>query len=496
VNRLAGVARTFLGLAGLAGALALAACQGENLSGIPAKALKPLPREMVALIESKNMDLGSPILARIFKEESEVEIWKQDRSGRFALLKTYPICRWSGELGPKIKEGDRQAPEGFYTITPAQMNPHSAYHLAVNIGYPNEFDRANGRTGSHLMIHGDCSSRGCYAMTDEQMSEIYALARDSFFAGQRTFQVQAFPFRMTPLNMARHRNNPNMPFWKMLKQGYDHFEVTRLQPKVDVCDRRYVFNAEPAAGTRFNPTGPCPPYTVRSEIAEAVAEKTRRDEQQTVALIRSGVAAAPVKTGRDGGMHRSFYAQLTGQEVRFENGDVRAIPNARAPTSFLSTSFSPPQESTPAAGTPAASTAFANVPMPRPAPRAKVGARLASTGSVETQQESVMQRVGASFSRWIGLANDEEKAAASAAAERAPSPQHATSRSPQAATTASSIAPRPRPHVQPQTQPEATASADAGSQSRALSFGGTTTISGAAPVIRADSFESRWSAAR
>ena len=60
---------------------------------------------------------------RIFKEEAELEVWKEDKTGRFALLKTYPICRWSGELGPKVKEGDRQAPEGFYTITPALMNP-------------------------------------------------------------------------------------------------------------------------------------------------------------------------------------------------------------------------------------------------------------------------------------------------------------------------------------------------------------------------------------
>ena len=83
-----------------------------------AKAARPLSDKMVAEIESKNMDKESPILIRVFKEESELEVWKQDRTGRFALLKTYPICRWSGELGPKIKEGDRQAPEGFYTHHP------------------------------------------------------------------------------------------------------------------------------------------------------------------------------------------------------------------------------------------------------------------------------------------------------------------------------------------------------------------------------------------
>jgi len=123
------------------------------------------------------------------------------------------------------------------------MNPQSAYYLSFNTGYPNAYDRSLGHTGSELMVHGDCSSRGCYAMTDEQIAEIYALGRESFFGGQKSFQFQAYPFRMTPLNMARHRNNPNMPFWKMIKEGYDHFEVTRQEPKVDFCEKKYVFDA-------------------------------------------------------------------------------------------------------------------------------------------------------------------------------------------------------------------------------------------------------------
>ena len=212
----------------------------------------------------KDMDLQSPILVRLFKQEAELEVWKQDRSGRFALLKTYPICRWSGDLGPKVREGDRQAPEGFYSITPAQMNPQSAYYLSFNTGYPNAYDRALGRTGSQLMVHGDCSSRGCYAMTDEQIAEIYSLGRESFFGGQNAFQFQAYPFQMTPINMAKHRNNPNMPFWKMIKEGYDHFEVTRQEPKVDFCEKKYVFDAaKPPNATRdpvFDASAKCPAY--------------------------------------------------------------------------------------------------------------------------------------------------------------------------------------------------------------------------------------------
>ena len=213
-------ARALLASAAIAAAIALAGCDAESISHT-GRAKAPLSEKMIAEISAKNMDKESPILGRIFKEESEMEIWKQNRDGEFVLLKTYPICRWSGDLGPKKKEGDRQAPEGFYTITPGQMNPNSSYYLAFNTGFPNAYDRAMGYTGGELMVHGDCSSRGCYAMTDEQIQEIYALARESFFGGQKAFQLQAFPFRMTPLNMAKHRDNPNFAFWKMLKEGYD-----------------------------------------------------------------------------------------------------------------------------------------------------------------------------------------------------------------------------------------------------------------------------------
>src|SRR5581483_5841531 len=222
-------ARTLLTLFVLAGALALAGCYGVEGYPIPARAMKELSPETLALLAQKNMPKDSPILIRVFKEESELEVWKQDTSGRYALLKVYPICRWSGELGPKKVQGDRQAPEGFYSITPGLMNPNSNYYLAINIGFPNAYDRANNYSGACLMIHGDCSSAGCYAMTDEQIGEIYSLAREAFLGGEKSFQIQAYPFRMTPANMARHRNNPNMAFWKMLKEGNDHLLVSHQE---------------------------------------------------------------------------------------------------------------------------------------------------------------------------------------------------------------------------------------------------------------------------
>jgi murein L,D-transpeptidase YafK len=296
--------------------LLLSACVADSVgvSNYGAKHLAPLSSQTIALLEERGMDKQSPILLRIYKEESELQVWKQTREGRYAHLKTYPICRWSGELGPKVKEGDRQAPEGFYPITPELMNPHSNYHLAFNLGFPNAFDQSLGRTGAFLMVHGDCSSRGCYAMTDEQISEIFALAREAFDGGQLAFQVQAFPFHMTAQNLASHRNSPHLAFWRMLKEGSDHFEVSGLEPKIDVCGQRYVFNGIPQDMSKvFNPMRACPAYDIPAEIASAVRAKRQKDERDFALLESRNVPVQPVRTGRDGGTNPVFASRLQPQ---------------------------------------------------------------------------------------------------------------------------------------------------------------------------------------
>jgi murein L,D-transpeptidase YafK len=294
-------------------AAALTPCLGEDSNQLPTRATKELPPELLSLLRQKKMPKHSPILVRIFKEEAELEVWKQDTTGRFQILKTFPICRWSGDLGPKLHEGDRQAPEGFYTVTPELMNPNSNFYLAINTGFPNSFDKANNRDGSLLMIHGDCTSSGCYAMTDEQIGEIYSLARDSLL-GRPSFQVQAYPFRLTPANLARHRTHPQLAFWKMLKIGNDHFEATHLEPKVDVCNRRYVFDAQPPPNSPdplvFNPTGKCPAFVVNPKIARRALEKQRTDELEYARLLEDNVPTAPIYSGLDGGMNEIFLARF------------------------------------------------------------------------------------------------------------------------------------------------------------------------------------------
>jgi len=482
-----GWARTLLASAAIAAACALAGCETDGGTVSPtvaAKAMAPLSGDMMTLLEQKGMPKESPILVRIFKEEAELEVWKQDGSGQYALLKTYPICRWSGELGPKIKQGDRQAPEGFYTITPGQMNPNSAWYLSFNLGFPNAYDRANDRTGQFLMVHGDCSSAGCYAMTDEQMGEIYALGREAFLGGQKAFQVQAYPFRLTARNMARHRNNPAMPFWRMLKEGNDHFETTRQEPKVGVCDKRYVFDVE--TNGRLDPRGKCPALQVPNEIATPVAAKQQRDEQEFAALVARNVPTAPVKTGADGGMNELFLAKLRSKDKFDENGRIFSLASTqRVPA--MGNNVNPPKN----VNLGDSETTTASVPPPAPT-------RVASADSGSSG--SMFGSLFSSGSKWFGGSSSEpppaQPAVAAAKPRVAPQPKVAT------AHAAGAVRPaQPRPQVAEERkpapqQPAPVATASAAPPPATASAAPSGMIAGSAPVVSSSSFDSRWGGMR
>src|SRR5580692_3776332 len=267
----------------------LAACDDYQVAGGSGRSLRPIPADTIALMQQKDTTPSSPVLIRTYKKEAEFEIWKMKSDGRYELLKTYPMCRWSGQLGPKTREGDRQVPEGFYTIAPGQMNPNSNYYLSFNVGYPNAYGRAFGRSGGNIMVHGICSSAGCMSMTDAQIAEIYAIAREAFNGGQREIQMQSYPFHMTAENLAKHRLDRNIDFWKQLKSGADHFEVTKLEPKVGVCGKHYVFDAAPDKGGSMEASAPCPTLQ-RDETLEAeVTEKQSHDDVDVAELIKKGV---------------------------------------------------------------------------------------------------------------------------------------------------------------------------------------------------------------
>ena len=261
--------------------------------------LRPISKDSMMLLGKKGMDTVQPMFVRIFKEESELEVWKQRADGRYYHFKTYPICNWSGDLGPKLAQGDKQAPEGFYKVARGQMNPNSQFHLAFNLGFPNAYDKAQKRSGDFLMVHGKCKSAGCYAMTDALIEEIYALARESFVGGQETIHVHAFPFRMTDANMTRHAKHKWAPFWKTLKEGYDHFEVSRTTPEVAVCQRNYVVNVKvPANMSRIDPEGPCPRFErpVVQAFAPNPAEKHADERILVQGSKERTVVSAPPST--------------------------------------------------------------------------------------------------------------------------------------------------------------------------------------------------------
>lgn len=197
-------------------------------------------------LAAAEMNDGDPVFIRAFKEEKQLELWiRQRATGKFELFRTYSIVAASGQLGPKLAEGDQQVPEGFYAVPPAAMNPDSKFHLAFNIGYPNEFDRAHHRTGGAIMVHGDRRSTGCLAMTDEKIDEIYTLCAAAHANEQAFFLVHLFPFRMTAERMEKTAGDPNESFWKNLKVGYDIFETTHVPPEASVSDGLYQFQKTP-----------------------------------------------------------------------------------------------------------------------------------------------------------------------------------------------------------------------------------------------------------
>lgn len=408
-------------VASLAGLL-LSACQ-ESGGLDSGRAWKPIPRETLALMEAKGTTKHSPILVRAFKKEAELEVWKMKADGTYALLKTYPVCRWSGQLGPKKREGDRQVPEGFYSVTPGLMNPNSNYYLSFNIGYPNAYDRAHGYTGGLIMVHGACSSAGCFSMTDEQIAEIYAIAREAFAGGQRSIQVQSMPFRMTPQNMARYRLDPNMKFWNQIKEGYDHFEVTKREPQVAVCGRRYVFNATSANGAPLDANAACPPLRQDEQIASLVASKRQTELAGVADLVSKGVRPVRLKYA-DGGQHSSFaHVTMVSRPEALAQGPVEiALDESRAATSpAVRVASARAAQRTAAVAATSASGATAQQSPATPAQPVAAYAPVQSSAAASTPF----------YKRWLGLGSAEQPAAqpneAPAAAAPAASAQRGAS---------------------------------------------------------------------
>ncbi|WP_072390050.1 murein L,D-transpeptidase family protein [Hyphomicrobium sp. CS1GBMeth3] len=221
------------------------------LPGTPDTSILP------ARLAAAGIDGGAPLLIRIFKADSQLEVWAK-RRGTYVLFETYPICYWSGTIGPKLREGDRQAPEGFYSITMRHLHHGGRWRRSLNVGYPNPFDRINGRTGSAILVHGGCDSSGCFAMTDPVNAELYDLVSATLEAGAAHVPVHVFPFRMTDEKMAAAPTGRWTDFWRDLKRGYDSFERSRLPPHISVCGRRYRTRDATMFEREAEPIAMCP----------------------------------------------------------------------------------------------------------------------------------------------------------------------------------------------------------------------------------------------
>lgn len=296
----------------------------------------PLPgTPNVAIFDQRLKDtgvaLGAPMLIRVFKTESELEVWKQ-KDGQMVLFATYPICHWSGTLGPKLKEGDKQAPEGFYTVTKKQLRHAGRWPRSLLLNFPNAFDQGHARTGSDILIHGGCTSVGCFAMTNPVSDEIHRMATASIEAGQEHLPIHVFPFRMTQENLRTHQSAAWQGFWGNLKEGYDYFERTKRPPRVSTCDGRYVFtDATGAAAT--GPLEACQPAIARASDADDWLEGVPPPPVPTVtAPVRTAAASmgrmnlgAPQASDAAAAEPQSL-AALTGPEGSEVAGVVPAEP--------------------------------------------------------------------------------------------------------------------------------------------------------------------------
>ena len=298
----------------------------------------PLPgTPNVAIFDQRLKDTGvtlaAPMLIRVFKTESELEVWKE-KEGQMVLFATYPICHWSGTLGPKLKEGDKQAPEGFYTVTKKQLRHAGRWPRSLLLNFPNAFDQGEARTGSDILIHGGCTSVGCFAMTNPVSDEIHRMATAAIDAGQEHLPIHVFPFRMTQENLRTHQSAAWQGFWGNLKEGYDYFERTKRPPRVSTCEGRYVFNEAPAPGFS-GPMEPC---------QTTVAASDTDDWLNGVPPPPVPAAAQPVRTAAANitpmhlGAPRATDAPAGGQTGALgalpEAGDGVARQEATAPPAF------------------------------------------------------------------------------------------------------------------------------------------------------------------
>ncbi len=243
--------------------------------------------------EAKGLKLGSSVFLRVYKQTSEMELWVQ-RGPRYELFKIYRICRWSGGLGPKFYEGDRQSPEGVYRITASDLIVNQRWDRAMEINYPNSFDRENGRSGSHILIHGKCGSIGCFAIQDQNVEEVYGAVRAALHNGQAYVPVLALPFRFSALAPDKEDTLQMNEFWGDLRRADLLFERDRLPPVAWICDGRYYFSDRRGDRHRHSVHLPgCKPLDNRAGMRDA--SNLPKEDKPVITALAESPAGSPQK---------------------------------------------------------------------------------------------------------------------------------------------------------------------------------------------------------
>lgn len=189
--------------------------------------------DVKALVEAAGLTYPvNRVYLRAFKEEKVLELWAAKKGGSFVLVKSYPVCAASGELGPKRREGDLQVPEGLYEVP--EFNPGSNFHLSMKVSYPNASDRVRSdakKPGGLIYLHGNCASIGCIAIEDAPIEEVYLTAFD---AKSRPIRIDIFPAKLTAEWLAAHESNENAALWKELAPAYSAFEASKEPARFSV----------------------------------------------------------------------------------------------------------------------------------------------------------------------------------------------------------------------------------------------------------------------
>jgi murein L,D-transpeptidase YafK len=208
------------------------------VSSIGADAIERTRQRLAFAYSDLGLTLGAPVYFRLIRDQDRLEVWVKSPSGAYSRLRNFKICGKDGVLGPRQSAATGQ-PEGFYTLSAAQMRPQGVGYLGINLNWPNDYDRGRGWRGAPSLLQAGCASGRHYGLTDQDMEEVFTIAYSALINGQTSIPFHIFPFQMTPFRMLQIGQGPKASFWRDLEPAWRAFERTKTPPQIKVQGRRY-----------------------------------------------------------------------------------------------------------------------------------------------------------------------------------------------------------------------------------------------------------------